>query len=94
MTPERRKSPRVFLGIASAVLVASITWLVATAWATKANVLDVQALDRHENEALVGHIAADHVVWVQDSAWKAGIREITLELLCRDYPLSRKCRAK
>jgi len=85
LTHERRESNKLFLGLASAVLVGCLTWLVSSAWATKADRAD-----------LVAHIQTDQrlfeVQQVKDSAWRMSQHAIMIEILCRQNPNSRRCR--
>lgn len=78
---ERRGSNKVFLAVATAALTGTLAWLVSTAWSTKADKADLAA-----------HVSADAVLYVRDSLWKEEQRDMTLELLCRTYPSSRRCR--
>ena len=80
MHQEKRSANKWFLGVASSVLLAAILWLVTTAWSTKADRLE-----------LIGHIQADAVLYVSDTAWKREQRDLVVEILCHQNPKSRRC---
>ena len=91
MTAERRRPNRVF-DIIVTVGLALIGFMAVTSWNTKADVSSLQAMDVRHTEMIKGHIQGDRLIQLQDSLWKVNENEILLELLCREYPNSHRCK--
>lgn len=90
MTPERRKSNRFFGALLTAALTV-IGYMMISMWNSKANMLDLQAMDTRHVTMIQGHIQGDQLLRLQDSLWKADEHEMVLELLCHQMPHNPRC---